>query len=134
MISPSTKYLCLGLMLVLLAGAGSFPVLAADPEVDIGVEKSRAGMPDLLTRLLGDPHRDYSSVKGPDDCNSEELYHGTKEQLGEYAASPMENKAAMKDYILGSEEQCNCTRAIVGKNFDILIYDLGLSFPQLPCL
>ena len=74
-----------------------------------------------------------ASVSGSDDCNSEALYHGTKEQLGKYVASPMDNQEALRDYILSGKEQCNCTLPIIGKNFNILLKDLGSDISQVPC-
>jgi hypothetical protein len=91
-------------------------------------------MNELLGRILADPHRDYQSVHGPDDCDSEETYHGTREVLGEYVDNPAGNKAALKDYIFSGQAACNCTRAIVGKDIDILMKDLGKDMSELPCL
>jgi hypothetical protein len=94
----------------------------------------KPGMTELLGRILADPHRDYERVHGPDDCNSEEIYHGTKEVLGKYVASPAENRSVLTDYIFSGDAACNCTRAIVGKDIDILMKDLGKDMSELPCL
>jgi hypothetical protein len=132
MIIHPTKRVYLLTILMLLTGIGSFPVLAEEPAAVVK-EESNPVMNELIGRILKDPSRDYSSVSGPDDCNSEPLYHGTKEQLGKYVASPMENQEALRDYILSGKEQCNCTLAIIGKNFNILLKDLGSDISQVPC-
>jgi len=120
-------------VLISLVCFAPLPVLAE--EAAFGeVIPSKPGVPELLGRILADPHRDYQSVQGPDDCDSEEMYHGTKAVLGKYVASPVENRSALKDYIFSGKAACNCTRAIVGKDIDILMKDLGMSMSELPCL
>ena len=95
---------------------------------------AQPGMTKLLGRILADPQRDYQRVHGPDDCNSEAVYQDTKGALGDYVANPGEQKSALKDYIFSGEAACNCTRAIVGKDIDILMKDLGSDISALPCL
>lgn len=121
---PPIKRVYLLALLVVLTGAGSFSLLAAGPEVVI-LETGKPVIPDLIRRILEDPHRSYSSVQGSFDCASEELYLRSREILGKYAAAPLENKAALSNYLLSSKEQCNCAQAIVGKNFENLLFDLG---------
>jgi hypothetical protein len=111
-------------VLMVLTGAGSFPLLAAGPEIVI-LETGKPVIPDLIRRILEDPHKGYSNVKGSFDCASEELYLRTREILGKYAAAPVENQEALSNYVLSSKEQCNCAQAIIGKNFENLLYDLG---------
>ena len=94
----------------------------------------KPGVTGVIERILADPHRNFHSVHGPDDCNSEGVYQDTREALGKYVAGPEENKAALKDYIFSGEAACNCTRAIVGKDIDILVKDLGMEMSGLPCL
>ena len=121
-------------ILVLLVGIGSFPLQAEEPEIVIEEAGQTPGLIGIISRTLNDPHKDYSSVWGPDDCNSEALFLATKEQLAGYVANPKGNKEALRAYILSAKEPCNCTRAIVGKDFDILIEDLETDFSHLPCL
>ena len=54
--------------------------------------------------------------------------------LGEYVARPEQNKSVLKDYIFSGEAACNCTRAIFGKNIDLLMKELGMDISELPCL
>ena len=109
---------------MLLAGIGSYPVLAETPEGVI-LQTGKPALTELIKRILEDPHRGYSSVEGSFGCTSEALYLGTKELLGKYADSPEENQEALSDYILSGKEQCHCTEAIIGKDFDILLDNLG---------
>jgi hypothetical protein len=125
------RYLATALMC--LTGLISFPALTEEAAVE-EVISSQPGVNQLLGRILADPHRDYQRVYGPDDCNSEELYHGTKTVLEEYVANPTEKQAALRDYILSGQAPCNCTRAIVGKEIDVLLKEVNLSMSELPCL
>jgi hypothetical protein len=127
------KRVYLPAILMLLTGIGSFHVLAAEPAAMVIEDSNPAVMRDLIGRILEDPSRDYSSVRGPDDCSNETLYQGTKELLGEYVADPVENQEALLDYILSSKEQCDCTLAIIGMNVNILLKDLGSDISQVPC-
>jgi hypothetical protein len=110
----------------------SSPASADDP-ADV-IQTGAPVIPKLIGRILEDPYRDYDSVKGPDDCNSEALYLGSKEILGKYAADPAANEEALREYIISSEEQCNCTAAIVRKEFDILVNHLEADISKVPCL
>jgi hypothetical protein len=104
---------------------------------DVAIEEmipAKPGMTELLGRILEDPQRDYQRVYGPDDCNSETIYQDTRGVLGDYVANPAGKKSALKDYIFSGEAACNCTRAIVGKNIDILMKDLGANISEWPCL
>lgn len=121
---PPIKRVYLLAILVVLTGTASFPLLAADPEVVI-LETGKPVIPDLIRRVLEDPHKGYSNVKGSFDCASEELYFRTREILGRYAAAPVENQEALSNYVLSSKEQCSCAQAIIGKNFETLLFDLG---------
>jgi hypothetical protein len=122
-VSPIKRVYLLAI-LVVLAGAGSFPLLAAGPDVVIP-ETGKPVIPDLIRRILEDPHKGYSNVKGSFDCASEDLYLRSRDILGKYAEAPVENQEALSNYLLSSKEQCNCAQAIIGKNFETLLYDLG---------
>jgi len=124
MATPATKHVCLAAILMSLAGIGSFPVLAEAPEGVI-LETGKPVVTELIRRILEDPHRGYPSVDSSFDCNSETLYLGTRDLLGKYVDNPVEYQAALRDYILSGKEQCHCTQAIIGKDFDILLDDLG---------
>lgn len=113
--------------------AGVAPALAADPEMIIET-KPQPGLTGLIERALYDPYKSFTHVQGRDDCNSETDYHVTREALGVYATDAEAGRESLMNYILSGAAECNCTRAIVGKDFDILIGDLGLTFSQLPCL
>jgi hypothetical protein len=124
MVVPLTKHVYLAAILAMLAGIGSSPLLAQAPEGVI-LETGKPVIPDLIRRILEDPHRGYANVAGSFDCASEAVYLRTREILGQYATGPEENQAALSGYILSGKEQCNCAQAIVGKEFDILLHDLG---------
>lgn len=133
MYSHSGMRLCMAAVLTMLTGIASFP--AQSEETIMGkVIPSEPGVNEVIGRILDDPQRDYASAQGPDDCNSEELYLGTKTALGNYVANPAGQQAAMQDYILSGREPCNCTRAIVGKYIDDLVKELGMDMSHLPCL
>ncbi|HYQ73473.1 MAG TPA: hypothetical protein VET88_16305 [Gammaproteobacteria bacterium] len=116
-----------------LTGIAPAPALAEEA-LDVNVIPSKPGVTQVISRILEDPHRDYSRAHGPDDCDSEETYGSTRDALGQYVANPEDNKAALRDYILSGKSACNCTRAIVGKEIDFLVDDLGMSMSSLPCL
>ena len=109
------------------------PALAEEAAFE-EVIPAKPGVTGIIGRILDDPHRDYQSVRGPDDCSSEEVYNDTRAVLGKYVASPADNKSLLKDYIFSGEAACNCTRAIIGKDIDILMKDLGMEMSELPCL
>ena len=121
------------LVLMSLICFTALPVLAEEAAV-VEVIPGKPGVTGLIGRILEDPHRDYQRVHGPDDCNSEGTYHDTIEALGEYVDNPEESKSALKDYIFSGEAACNCTRAIVGKDIDFLMKELGSDISELPCL
>jgi hypothetical protein len=121
------------LVLTSLVCFASLASLAEEAAIE-QVIPSKPGMTELLGRILADPHRDYQSVHGPDDCNSEEIYYSTREVLEEYVENPAGNSSALKDYIFSGEAACNCTRAIIGKYIDILMNDLGADISEWPCL
>lgn len=126
--TTTTKHVNPVSMLVLLAILGSSPVLAQElGEVPEGVilETGKPVFIDLIRRIMEDPHRGYSNVDGSYDCKSETMYIGTKEVLRKYVESPEEYQAVLRDYVISSKEQCHCTQAIIGKDFDILLHDLG---------
>jgi len=87
----------------------------------------------LLKNILGDTNRNFDRYQGPDDCSTEHVYLDTRELLGNYANAPEQNQEALRNYILASKQQCNCTRAIIGKNFDILVDAVGSDLSQVPC-
>ena len=123
----------LAAVLMFLTCLAPLPALAE--ETAFGeVITSKPGTTELLGRILADPHRGYERVMGPDDCNSEEVYQGTRGVLEEYVANPAEKQSALKDYIFSGQEACNCTRAIVGKEIDILVKEVGMDMSELPCL
>jgi len=111
-------------VLAMLACAGNFPALAAEPGTP-APDPVRPVIVDLVQRILGDPAVNYDSVADPSDCKSVTLYLGTRDVLGKYVASPAENRTSLQDYILSGDDQCSCAEAIIGKNFDILLHDLG---------
>ncbi len=98
------------------------------------IETDTPVIPSVIRRILTDPNRDYASARGPDDCNSEMVYDSTKDMLAKYVDNPTENSGILKDYIMSGAEQCNCTAAIVGKDFEILLDQLGTNISGAPCL
>jgi hypothetical protein len=118
--------------ILLLSVSASAPLLADEPTVLVQPEAGNS-LSDLLKNILGDTDRHFDRYQGPDDCNSEQLYVNTREVLGNFADAPENNDAAVRNYILANKQQCNCTRAIIGKNFDILVDAVGSDLSQVPC-
>jgi hypothetical protein len=123
----------LAAVVMCLTGLASLPAQAEEAAVE-SVIASKPGVTQLLGRILDDPHRGYQRVQGPDDCNSEEMYLTTRKVLQEYVATPAEKQAELRDYILSGKAACNCTRAIVGKEINTLLKEVGMEMSELPCL
>ena len=132
MTPPLTKHAPLAAALLLLSCFGSAPLLADEPTVVVQPEAG-SSLSLLLENILGDTDRHYDRYQGPDDCSSEQLYVNTRAVLGNYAGAPEQYQEALRNYILANKQQCNCTRAIIGKNFDILVDAVGSDFSQVPC-
>ena len=132
MIPPLSKHASLMAVIMLLSAAGSAPLLADEPTVLVQPEAG-SSLSMLLKNILGDTNRHFDRYQGPDDCNTEQLYGDTRALLGNYADAPGQYQEAVRKYILASKPQCNCTRAIIGKNFDILVDAVGSDFSQVPC-
>jgi hypothetical protein len=92
--------------------------------------KSIAG---IVGNIVNNPEIDSSRYVGEDDCRSETVFFSTVGLMQEFANDPFDSKDAMKQYIFADPQQCNCTRAIIGKDFDILLESLGTSISQAPC-
>jgi hypothetical protein len=132
MILQLTKHAPLAAAILLLSCFGSTPLLADEPTVLVQPEAADS-LSALLLNILGDTNRHYDRYQGPDDCSTEQLYLNTRELLGNYANAPEQNQEALRTYILANKQQCNCTRAIIGKNFDILVDAVGSDLSQVPC-
>ena len=132
MIPPLSRHASLAAALLLMSLPGSAPLLADEPTVLVQPEAENS-LSALLKNILGDTDRHFDRYQGPDDCSSEELYVSTRQMLGNFADAPEQYQEALRNYILASKLQCNCTRAIIGKNFDILIDAVGSDLSQLPC-
>jgi hypothetical protein len=117
---------------LLLSIPGAAAVLADEPTVVQETETADT-MAVLLKDILGDPKRNFDRYYGPDDCATEPLYVKSADRLGSYADAPEEQQQALRSYIESGREQCNCTRAIVGKDFDILVRSVGSDMSQIPC-
>jgi hypothetical protein len=132
MTSPLSKYAYLTAAIMLLSVAGSAPLLADEPTVLVEPEAGNS-LSALLKNILGDTDRHFDRYQGPDDCSTEQLYVNTRELLGNYADAPEQYQEPLRNYMLASKQQCNCTRAIIGKNFDILVDAVGSDLSQVPC-
>jgi hypothetical protein len=132
MIPPLSKHASLAAAIMLLSSLGSAPVPADEPTVLVQPEAD-SSMSVLLKNILGDTNRTFSRYQGPDDCSTEQLYLDTRDVLGSYADAPAEHQEALRNYLLAGKPQCNCTRAIIGKNFDILVDAVGSDLSQVPC-
>jgi hypothetical protein len=88
----------------------------------------------VIGRIVNDPDRNYANYRGPDDCKTEADYERTKALLGQFADKPADHKDAVKNYIFETTDQCSCTRAIAGEEFDILMFSLGSSVSEANCL
>lgn len=133
MISHSRMRIYLAAVLMCLTGLASLIALAEETDV-VQVIAVEPGVTQLLGRILDDPHRNYDRVRGPDDCRSEDVYRSTENILKEYVASPADKKTDVRDYLLSGEAACNCTRAILGKEINSLLNDIGMKMDELPCL
>jgi len=109
----------------------AFPATAE--EQGVVMQSDYPTVPNLIGRIVSDPNHTYEDVRGPDDCSSESLYLTTKDMLAGYAINPVENSAALKEYILSDKAQCNCTTAIVGKDLDDLLKNVGSDISRIPC-
>jgi len=132
MIPPLSRHASLSAAILLLSVSGSAPLLADEPTVLVQPEAENS-LSGLLKNILGDTDRHYDRYQGPDDCSSEQLYVDTREVMGKFADAPEQNQDALRNYILANKQQCNCTRAIIGKNFDILVDAVGSDLSQVPC-
>lgn len=117
----------------LLAEFVALPAPAEETATQPEVPSSQVVL-DVIGRTLNDRHRDFRSTQGPDDCNTEAVYAATRSALKQYIDNPAANDEALRRYLLGDKAQCNCTRAIIGDNFDTILAYLGLGIHQLPCL
>lgn len=136
---PVCEYRHLLATFLYLAGVAAGPLPAAEPaEVAAQptevIETGAPVIPLLIERVLADPDLDYASTRGPDDCSSEPLYDTAKDMLGKYVEDPGTNGSLLKEYILSGEKQCNCTAAIVGADFELLLTQLGTDLSSVPCL
>jgi len=127
-----SKHASLTAAILLMFGFETAPLLADEPTVLVQPEAENS-LSALLKNILGDTDRHFDRYQGPDDCSTEKLYVNTREVLGNYADAPEQYQEALRDYILASKQQCNCTRAIIGKNFDILVDAVGSDLSQVPC-
>jgi len=132
MIPPLSRHTSLVTVILLLSVSGSAPLLADEATVLVQPEAGDS-LSGLLKNILGDTDRHFDRYQGPDDCSTEELYLSTRQVLGNYADAPEQYQEALRNYILASKQQCNCTRAIIGKNFDILVDAAGSDLSQIPC-
>jgi hypothetical protein len=132
MISPLSKFASWPPFITLLCVSGSVPALADEPTVVPETRTADTLVP-LLKDILADPYRNFARYYGPDDCSSERVYIDTAQLLGKYADAPAKHQDALRAYIESDEGQCNCTRAIIGKDFDTLVDAVGSDITQVPC-
>ncbi|MGB7933297.1 MAG: hypothetical protein WCH04_13915 [Gammaproteobacteria bacterium] len=132
MTPPLSKHASLAAAILLLSGFGSTSLRADEPTVVVQPEAGDS-LSALLKNILGDTNRHFDRYQGPDDCSTEQLYADTRALLGNYADAPGQYQEAVRKYMLASKPQCNCTRAIIGKNFDILVDAVGTDLSQVPC-
>ena len=118
--------------ILLVSCLGSATLLADEPTVLVQPQAGN-NLSVLLKNILGDTSRTFSRYQGADDCSTESLYVNTRELLGNYADAPEQYQEAVRNHILAGKSQCNCTRAIIGKNFDILVDAVGSDLSQVPC-
>ena len=123
----------LTLAVIFTSAASILSTAAAAEEPNADSQTAESVVPRLIERIVTDPNRAYADVQGPSDCESEILYETTIRILDGYAKSPTENALMVKRYVLSDKRQCNCTGAIVGKDFDILLHDVGTSISTIPC-
>jgi hypothetical protein len=118
--------------LLLLSGPGMTPAFADVPTVVVQQE-AESSLSMLLKNILADTNYNFERFRGVDDCDTEQVYSASRNLLGRYADAPSQNQEALRDYILANKSQCNCVRAMVGKNFDILVNTVRSDMSQVPC-
>jgi hypothetical protein len=132
MIPIRSIHVSLAATLVLLAGLGTVPVLADEPTVVVQ-ENAESSLSQLLKDILADTNYNYERFHGVDDCSSPVVYNDSRALLGKYADAPAQYESALRNYILSDQTQCNCVRALIGKNFDILVDTVRSDMSQVPC-
>ena len=132
MIHTLSKRIVLPAAAMLISTFGSVSLLADEPTVLVQ-PRAESSLSGLLKNILADTDRTFDRYQGPDDCATERLYLDTRDLLGNFADEPAKYQDAVRNYLLAGKAQCNCTRAIIGKNFDILVDAVGSDLSQVPC-
>jgi hypothetical protein len=132
MIPPRSRCISLAATIVLLSSLGALPATADEPTVVVQQE-SETSLSMLLKNILADTNYNFERFRGVDDCGSEQMYAASRDLLGRYADAPQQQEEALRNYILANKAQCNCVRAMVGKNFDILVNTVRSDLKQVPC-
>ena len=132
MIPTRSRHVSLAATIVLCSCLGTFTAAADVPTVLVQQEAENS-LSMLLKNILADTDYNFERFRGVDDCNTEQVYHDSRDLLGKYADAPQQYEEALRNYILADKTQCNCVRAIIGKNFDILVNTVRSDLSQVPC-
>jgi hypothetical protein len=132
MIPIRSRHIFLAATIVLLSSLGALPAAADSPTVLVQQE-AESSLSMLLKNILADTNYNFERFRGLDDCSTEQVYTATRDLLGKYADAPQQHQEALRNYILTDTMQCNCVRAMVGKNFDILVNTVRTDMKQVPC-
>lgn len=132
MIPTRSRHVYLATVIALLFSPASVPVLADEPTVLVQ-QQAESGLSMIIKNILGDTNYNFERFRGADDCGTETVYTSSRDLLGNYADAPEQHQESLRNYIMADKAQCNCVRAIIGKNFDILVNAVGSDLAQVPC-
>ena len=132
MIPIRSSHVSLKAAIVLLCTLTAVSAVADEPTVLVQPE-AESSLSALIKNILADTNYNFERFRGLDDCGNEQLYIASRALLGRYADAPEQNEEALRNYILNNKAQCNCVRALIGKNFDILVDTVRSDLSQVPC-
>jgi hypothetical protein len=127
-----SRHASLTATIALLSGLLAISALADEPTVLVQPE-AESSLSMLIKNILEDTNYNFERFRGLDDCGDKQIYTASRDLLGRYADAPEQNEEALRNYILNNKAQCNCVRAIIGKNFDILVDTVRSDLSQVPC-
>jgi hypothetical protein len=132
MIPIRSSHVSLKAAIVLLSTLTAVSAVADEPTVLVQPE-AESSLSALIKNILADTNYNFERFRGLDDCGNKQLYIASRDLLGRYADAPEQNEEALRNYILNNKAQCNCVRALIGKNFDILVDTVRSDLSQVPC-
>lgn len=132
MILTRSSHISLIAAIVLFSMLPAVSALADEPTVLVQPE-AESSLSELIKNILADTNYNFERFRGLDDCGDKQTYIASRDLLGRYADAPEQHEETLRNYILNNKAQCNCVRAIIGKNFDILVDTVRSDMSQVPC-